>query len=56
MRIEAFIIAVLASAIIWVGSFDGARHVYRDAQHAGVVPNFHIKNELKELLQFPTIT
>jgi hypothetical protein len=56
VRIEAFIIAVLASTIIWVGSFDGARHVYREYQRAGVVPNLHIKNEIKELLQFPTLT
>ena len=56
MRIEAFIIALLASAIIWVGSFDGARHVYRESQRAGVMPNLHIKNELKELMQFPTLT
>lgn len=50
MRIEAFIIALLTSAIVWVASFDGIREIYRNGQHAGVVPNLHLKHEIKEFL------
>ncbi|MDL2409125.1 hypothetical protein PY650_26510 [Rhizobium calliandrae] len=43
MTAKAYIIAMLLSSILWVTSFDVARHAYRDAQRAGAIPNLHLK-------------
>jgi pentatricopeptide repeat protein len=44
MNIKAFLIASLLSSLVWLGSFDLARHAYRDAQRYGFLPNLHIRS------------
>ncbi|TCR85257.1 hypothetical protein [Rhizobium sp. BK376] len=50
MNFKALTIAALLSSLMWAGSFDLARHAYRDAQRLGVVPNLHIKATIHEAL------
>jgi hypothetical protein len=47
MTAKAYIIAMLLSSILWVTSFDVARHAYRDAQKAGAIPNLHLKDSVR---------
>jgi hypothetical protein len=50
MNLKAFAIATLLSSLMWVGSFQFARHAYRDAETLGVMPNLHIMATLHDAL------
>jgi hypothetical protein len=50
MRMQIYIIVFLLSAIAWVMSFDVTRMGYRDAWHAGLMPDLHIRHHLHKVL------
>lgn len=50
MRVQIYIIVALLSMITWVASFDSAEHVYRGAEHAGIMPDLHIRHHIHAIL------
>lgn len=46
MRVQIYLISVLAGMIIWVAALDGARDLYRFGQYVGIVPNLEIRSHL----------
>ncbi len=50
MRIQIYIISVLASLIAWGLIFDGSRDVYRGARSAGVIPNLNIHHRVHQFI------
>jgi len=50
MRVQIIIIAVLLGVLCWAMAFDSSRDLYRLGHSAGVIPNLHIKDRLRDLL------
>jgi hypothetical protein len=51
MRIQIYIISILASLIAWGLIVDGSRDAYRSAWSAGVIPNFKIHHRMHHLIR-----
>ncbi len=50
MRIQVYIISVLASLLAWGLLFDGSRDAYRSAWAAGVIPNLKIHHRMRNFI------
>ena len=51
MRVQIYIISVLASLIAWGLIYDSTRDVYRAAWGAGIIPNLHIHKRVHHHLR-----
>ncbi|MCD2171393.1 hypothetical protein [Rhizobium sp. C4] len=51
MRIQIYIISILASLIAWGMIYDSSRDVYRSAWRAGVIPNLKIHSRVHHILE-----
>lgn len=50
MRIQIYIISILASLVVWGMAFDATRDIYRSAWTVGLIPNLKIHQRLENLL------
>jgi hypothetical protein len=50
MRLQIYLISILASLIAWGLMFDGTRDLYRSAWSSGVIPNFKIHSRVHHFL------
>lgn len=50
MRIQIYIISVLASLIAWGLIYDSSRDAYRSAWNAGVIPNLKIHHRMHNFI------
>ena len=49
MRLIAYVVACLLSAMSWALAYDGARVAYHSAQQAEIVPNLHIRTRIRSI-------
>lgn len=47
MRIQTYILLVLASLYLWIAAFEVTRQSYRTAQAFGIMPNLEIGERIR---------